>query len=128
MVETNASLTGVSNDVIVENLSKKQLTFTYTLHDTEPPISAIFDKAGVLNNTTSYSSSLNPFILDLAQITLEKDINDPTKIPLTPFIKDSVSTGYATTIKYSYIPYTQILIIVLFFIHIDTFFILKFRS
>ena len=108
MVETNPLLTnaGVSDDILVENLSQKRLTFTYELHD-----EATMERVGVYNNIKPYSSTSNPFVLDLSTITLEKNPNDNTKIPLRPYVKDSFSTqGLGLEVNYSYIAYTPILL------------------
>lgn len=104
MQEVNPLLVSadVSDDVIVENLSQKQLTFSYTLYD-----SATLDKVGVYNIATPYSSALNPFTLDLSQITLNK--NENNKLPLTPYVKDSLGgQGLGTTVEYIYIPYISV--------------------
>ena len=105
MEETNGSLLGIADDVIVENLSQKQLTFTYVLHDLEQ--GTALNKAGVYNLTNKIEDSQNQFIIDFANITALKDENG--KIPLTPFILDTLGgEGLGTQEAYTCIPYTNI--------------------
>lgn len=106
MEETNQDLisAGVLDNILVENLSQKRLTYTYELHD-----DATMQRVGVYNISTPYSDTTNPFILDFSGKSFVKDSNDNTKIPLTPFIKDSLNTQtLGATTLYSYIPYILI--------------------
>lgn len=103
MEETNPLLinANISDNLIVENLSQKKLTFSYELHD-----EAIMEKIGVYNGIQPYSSTTNPFILDFKNNTLNKIDN---KIPLTPYVRDSLNAqSLAAQILFDYIPYIPI--------------------
>lgn len=106
MTEINPLLVsaGVSNDLIVENLSIKQFDIDYTLHE-----GATLVSLGMYNRIYPYSSTSSPVTIDLRQNTLVKATNDNTKIPLRAFVKDSfVTQGLSSETLYSYITYTPI--------------------
>ena len=103
LTEQNALLTnaGVSNDVFVDNLSQKQITLTYELHD-----SATATNYGIYNGTTPYLYDTNPFLIDLSSISLTKSNN---KIPIRYALKDSLgSQGLTSEVLYDNVPYTKI--------------------
>ena len=105
MTETNPLLVsaGVSNDLIVENLSIKDFAITYTLHG-----GATMTSLGIYNISTPYSAPSSPFSLDLRNTTLRKN-NDNTKIPLRAFVKDSfVTQGVSSETLYDFITFTPI--------------------
>ena len=108
MTETNALLTnaGVADNVFVENLSQKQFAVNYTLYD-----NATLTKVGVINRITYYGANSSPFTLDFSQITLYKDANNPNKVPIIAYVKDSFGTqgtSSSTPDLYSYIPYVPV--------------------
>lgn len=105
MTETNPLLisAGVSNDLIVENLSIKDFAITYTLHG-----GATMTSLGIYNISTPYSAPSSPFSIDLRNTTLRKN-NDNTKIPLRAFVKDSfITQGISSETLYDYITFTPI--------------------
>lgn len=106
MTEINPLLisAGVSNNLIVENLSIKQFDINYTLHG-----GATLVSLGMYNRIYPYSSTSSPVTIDLRQNTLVKAINDNTKIPLRAFVKDSFTTqGISSETLYDYITFTPI--------------------
>ena len=108
MTETNPLLVsaGISNDLIVENLSIKNFAITYTLHG-----GATMTSLGMYNISTPYSAPSSPFSIDLRNTTLRKN-NDNTKIPLRAFVKDSFTTqGVSSETLYDFITYTPITLV-----------------
>ena len=114
MTEINSALSGVSNNVIVEHLSKKRFTINYTTYD-----SATIIRAGIYNSiypyttTTLYFPSAGQvyFELDCSQFNFVKDENNNSKIPIVTRVIDSQETqGLSSPISqsdlYSYIAYT----------------------
>ena len=97
---------GISNDLIVENLSIKDFAITYTLHG-----GATMTSLGMYNISTPYSAPSSPFSIDLRLTTFRKNA-DNTKIPLRAFVKDSfVTQGLSNETLYNYITYTPISLI-----------------
>lgn len=103
--ETNQKLIdiGVANNLIVENLSIKKFTFTYTLHD-----SAKFKRCRVWNGgSTVYGSDTNPLIVDLKTQPFKS--KDNGKIPIMGDVLDTMDgAGASTRQYYDYITYTNI--------------------
>lgn len=106
--ETNQKLIdiGVANNLIVENLSIKKFTFTYTLHD-----GAKFKRCRVLNGgSTVYGSNTNPLIVDLKTQPFKS--KDNGKIPIMGDVLDTMDgVGASTRQYYDYITYTNISLI-----------------
>ena len=103
--ETNQKLIdiGVANNLIVENLSIKKFTFTYTLHD-----GAKFKRCRVWNGgSTVYGSDTNPLIVDLKTQPFKS--KDNGKIPIMGDVLDNMDGAGATTRQYyNYITYINI--------------------
>ena len=107
MTETNPLLVsaGISNDLIVENLSIKDFAISYTLHG-----GATMTRVGMYNRSTPYSAPSSPFSIDLRITTFRKNA-DNTKIPLRAFVKDSFQTqGLSSETLYDYIAYSPVII------------------
>lgn len=105
MTEKNQKLidAGISDDLIVENLSIKEFLFSYTLHD-----GASFKSCGIWNMASAaYSSNENPFSLNLKNQPFPGKYEG--KILLFGDVADSLD-GYGASPKtyYDYIPYTNI--------------------
>ena len=103
VIEQNASLinAGISNDVFVDNLSQKQVTLTYELHD-----DATATKFGVYDGIKPYLYDTNPFTLDLSSITLDKT---NAKNILKFAVRDSLgSQTLSPQVSYNNIPYIKI--------------------
>ena len=94
---------GVANNLIVENLSIKKFTFTYTLHD-----GAKFKRCRVWNGgNTVYGSDTNPLIVDLKTQPFKS--KDNGKIPIMGDVLDTMDgAGASTRQYYDYITYTNI--------------------
>lgn len=103
--ETNQKLIdiGVANNLIVENLSIKKFTFTYTLHD-----GAKFKRCRVWNGgSTVYGSDTNPLIVDLKTQPFKS--KDNGKIPIMGDVLDTMDgVGASTRQYYDYITYINI--------------------
>lgn len=98
--ELNTYLTGVANNVFVQNLSKKSFTFTPTTYD-----SATATKVVVSNGTTtSNDNTTSPKIIDFTDKPLYI-VNNAVQIKTT--ITDNLgSTGEKIEYYSNYIPYT----------------------
>lgn len=105
MTEKNQKLinAGISNDLIVENLSIKEFLFSYTLHD-----GASFKRCRIWNMASAvYGSDENPFSINLKNQPFPGKYEG--KILLLGDVVDSLD-GYGASPKtyYDYIPYTNI--------------------
>lgn len=103
IIEQNQDLidVGIGNNVIVDNLSQKQVTLAYELHD-----GATATKFGIYNGIKPYLFDNNPFVLDFSTLSLDKT-ND--KINIKYALRDSLGSQTLTDdILYTNIPYTKI--------------------
>lgn len=115
MTEKNPLLVsaGISNDVIVEHLSKKRFNVNYTLHDNADVL-----RTGIYNNIYPYTTTNFTIVdtdelyfdLDCSQFDFVKDDNDNTKIPIVARIIDNYETqGLSSSLQnpslFSFIPY-----------------------
>lgn len=105
MTEKNQKLidAGISDDLIVENLSIKEFLFSYTLHD-----GASFKRCRIWNMASAvYGSDENPFSINLKNQPFPGKYEG--KILLFGDVVDSLD-GYGASPKtyYDYIPYTNI--------------------
>lgn len=105
MTEKNQKLidAGISNDLIVENLSIKEFLFSYTLHD-----GASFKRCRIWNMASAvYGSDENPFSINLKNQPFPGKYDG--KILLFGDVVDSLEGyGASSKIYYDYIPYTSI--------------------
>lgn len=105
MTEKNQKLidAGVSDDLMVENLSIKEFLFSYTLHD-----GASFKRCRIWNMASAvYGSDENPFSINLKNQPFPGKYDG--KILLFGDVVDSLE-GYGASSKtyYDYIPYVNI--------------------
>ena len=105
MTEKNQKLidAGISNDLIVENLSIKEFLFSYTLHD-----GASFKRCRIWNMASAvYGSDENPFSINLKNQPFPGKYEG--KILLFGDVVDSLE-GYGASSKtyYDYIPYVNV--------------------
>ena len=103
IIEQNQDLidVGIGNNVIVDNLSQKQVTLSYELHD-----GATATKFGIYNGIKPYLFDNNPFVLDFSTLSLDKT-NDNINIKYA--LRDSLGSQTLTDdILYTNIPYTKI--------------------
>lgn len=93
ITETNTYL-GVSNDVFVQNLSRKSYAFTPILYDSATATNVTISNG----STTSNTNTTSPKILDFTNKTLYTSAN---VLPIKAVIKDSLNSTGEVLINYS---------------------------
>ena len=99
MTELNTYLTGVADNVIVQNLSKKQITFSTELDN------ATIQSITISNGSTIATGTSSPITIDFSDKTLYTVSN---LVPIKAIIVDSPYGSFGDDTKnYTYIPYTK---------------------
>ena len=93
ITETNTYL-GVSNDVFVQNLSRKSYAFTPILYDSATATNVTISNG----STTSNTNTTSPKILDFTNKTLYTSAN---VLPIKAVIKDNLNSTGEVLINYS---------------------------